>query len=235
MCIDHWEKRGDGQVPMRRTSKCSTFQNPERGLFSLPRPSHSLLSTSHHSSQESIYTPTIPQIFFLVPPLHPTEPPLFLRFLFFLFSPCRWETETIVALRHCVPRRRPSASNPLSPRLTANTIPSYMLAASLLSPVLPVVSVVLPLASWPGEHLSVIHYLHLPFHLTLLFLYAFPLDLAFCLSTIPGRRRCMHVMRCAPRGHMGCRALVCGRLSLPTLSWVSPSISTVPHPRSVWC
>jgi hypothetical protein len=71
-----------------------------------------------------------------------------------------------VALRHCVPRRRPSASNLSSPRLTANTIPSYMLAASLSSPVLPVGSVVLPHASWPGERLSIIHFLHLPFHPT---------------------------------------------------------------------
>lgn len=120
--------------------------------FQLPRPSLLLLSTAHHSSQLSIYTPTIPHFFFLVSPLHPTR-----IFLFFLFSQCRWETETIVALPHCVPRRRPSASNPLSPRLIANTIPSYMLAASLLSPVLPVGSVVPLLASWPGEHHSVIH------------------------------------------------------------------------------
>ena len=40
-CIDHWEKKGDGQVPMRSTSKPWTFQNQERGLFSLPRPSWS--------------------------------------------------------------------------------------------------------------------------------------------------------------------------------------------------
>lgn len=62
-----------------------------------------------------------------------------------------------MALRHCVPRRRLSVSNPLSPRSKANIIPSYMLAASLSSPVLPVGSVVLPHASWPGEHLSIIH------------------------------------------------------------------------------
>jgi hypothetical protein len=54
-----------------------------------------------------------------------------------------------------------------------------MLAAPLSSPVLPVGSVVLPHASWPGEHLSIIHFLHLPFpslpsRPILLFLYAFP-------------------------------------------------------------
>lgn len=112
---------------------------PERNLFSLPcRGPHP------HSSQLSLYTPTSPESFLLVPLLHPP----FSVFLFFLyFQQCQWETEKIVALRHCVPRPRPFASNPSSPRSTANIIPSYMPVASLSSPVLPVGSAVPPHAN----------------------------------------------------------------------------------------
>lgn len=143
------------------------FNVPERGLFSLPcRGPH------HHSSQESLYTPKHPKSSLLASPFtsYRTFPP----FYSFIFPPCRWETEKIVALRHCVPRRTPSASNPSSPRSTANIIPSYMLAASLLSPVLPVGSVVLPHASWPGKRLSIIYFLHIyspPSHILLFSLF----------------------------------------------------------------
>jgi hypothetical protein len=140
------------------------FQNRERALFSLPRPS-------------SLHSPSLqPEIdlYSNKPPnLLPRAPFTSYPFLFFLFLQCRWETETIVALRHCVPRRRRSASNPSSPRSTANTIPSYMLAASLSSPVVPVGSVVLPHASWPGEHFSTIHFLRIPFQPTVTFFLMF--------------------------------------------------------------
>jgi hypothetical protein len=177
------------------------FNVPERGLFSLPcRGPH------HHSSQESLYTPKHPKSSLLVPPFtsYRTFPP----FYSFIFRPCRWETEKIVALRHCVPRRTPSASNPSSPRSTANIIPSYMLAASLLSPVLPVGSVVLPHASWPGKRLSIIYF----------FAYLFssiPHPSLFPFCNVSGWGRSMHVMLCAPRDHMGCRVLFAGASHLP--------------------
>lgn len=118
-----------------------------------------LLSTSHHSTQKRYileHSPNFPSrvpstsylrfySFYFEPCPWETET------FFTMFSPCPWETETIVGLRHCVPRRPRFASNPSSPRSTANIIPSYMLAASPSSPVLPVGSVVLPRASWPGK------------------------------------------------------------------------------------
>ena len=142
-----------------------------------------------------------------------------------------------MALRHCVPRRRPSASNPLSPRSKANIIPSYMLAASLSSPVLPVGSVVLPHASWPGEHLSIIHSFNqsffpssFPFHPTPTSFSSytpFP-GSRLLFSNVPGRgrHRSMHVMRCAPRDHMGYRLLSA------SASFSYPHCHGFPHPSA---
>ena len=137
------------------------FQNLE---FALPRPFHFRFAPSLQPRND-IYS-SIPQSSFLLvsPFTSYRTSPFSPFFILFIFPPCRWETEKIVALRHCVPRRRPSASNPSYPRSRANIIPSYMLAASLLSPVLPVGSVVLPLESWPGEHLFFSSFPSLPFH-----------------------------------------------------------------------
>ena len=60
------EKKGDGQVPMRRTSKCSR-KNLERGFISLPRPFSPQAITP---PRNDIYLNT-PPISLLVSPLHP--------------------------------------------------------------------------------------------------------------------------------------------------------------------
>jgi hypothetical protein len=106
-----------------------------------------------------------------------------------------------VALHLCVPRRPPSASNPSSPRSTANTIPSYTPAASLSSPVPRVGSVALPHANWPGEK----NFCSFPSFWSRFLSYphvscAFPRISPFVFD-VPGPGRCMHVMRCAPRSH----------------------------------
>jgi hypothetical protein len=135
-----------------------------------------------------------------------------------------------VALRLCVPRR-PSASNPSSPRSTANTIPSYTPAASLSSLGLRVGSVVPPHANWPGEkNLCSFTSFRSRFPSHPHFLCAFP-RISLFVFYVPGRGRCMHVMRCATERSHGASSLV---VWAPPSSPVSLSIPIVPHPRSLW-
>jgi hypothetical protein len=219
---------------MRRTSKCSRFQNPERGLFSLPRPSHSSPSLQPGIVIYSNNPPILP----FPPPLHPTEPPLFLRFFLILFifdhadGRQRQSWPFAIAspydavpyrIPHLPDRQRTSSRHTCWPRRCYHRCCQWDRSCCLTR-----VGQVNILSS------SIIHFLHLPFHPTPASFSSythFP-GSRFLFSNVPGLGRSMHVMRCAPRDHMGCpmSSLVCGRLSHPTLSWVSPSISTVPHP-----
>jgi hypothetical protein len=102
-----------------------------------------------------------------------------------------------------------------------------MLAASLSSLVLPVVSAVLPHASWPGKHLFIIHFLHIPFHRHILLF-------SFFVMFRGGGGACTS---CDALREITWDVLSCLRAPLPHtfvthLSWVSPSI-TVLHPRFV--